>query len=384
MKKLFYVGLIVLAIFEFVKVYWIMPLSGSQQMETVNLAYFLHTYRWYFRVTITLMILVGTFHAFKARRKWIPSLAVIPVLLLIYFFNFRMSADKMFLPPKALKFFGRAENTLSDSTLVLAIDYEGEAKAYPVRFIVYHHQVRDTLGDKQVMVTYCSVCRTGRVFEPLINGKTENFRLVGMDRFNAMFEDATTKSWWQQSTGEAITGPLKGQTLPEFPSQQLSVNKFFTLYPFGKIMQAEKESRTFYDSLGKFESGTSKGKLTQTDSLSWKEKSWVIGLSIENHTKAYDWRDVTTQRIIHDKLNGIPVLLALSDDGQSFTAFQRTSNDQFFQINNDTLYTTEGIYDFSGRSLRGTGQLLKVKAYQEFWHSWRTFHPNTERYSVPQ
>ncbi len=384
MKKLFYVGLIVLAIFEFVKVYWIMPLSGSQQMETVNLAYFLHTYRWYFRVTITLMILVGTFHAFKARRKWIPSLAVIPVLLLIYFFNFRMSADKMFLPPKALKFFGRAENTLSDSTLVLAIDYEGEAKAYPVRFIVYHHQVRDTLGDKQVMVTYCSVCRTGRVFEPLINGKPENFRLVGMDRFNAMFEDATTKSWWQQSTGEAITGPLKGQTLPEFPSQQLSVNKFFTLYPFGKIMQAEKESRTFYDSLGKFESGTSKGKLTQTDSLSWKEKSWVIGLSIENHTKAYDWRDVTTQRIIHDKLNGIPVLLALSDDGQSFTAFQRTSNDQFFQINNDTLYTTEGIYDFSGRSLRGTGQLLKVKAYQEFWHSWRTFHPNTERYSVPQ
>ena len=383
MKKLFYVGLIVLAIFEFVKVYWIMPLPGSQQMETVDLAYFLHTFRWYFRVIITLMILVGTFHALKARRKWIPSLVVIPVLLLIYFFNFRMSADKMFLPPKALEFFGRAENTLSDSTLVLAIDYKGEAKAYPVRFIVYHHQVRDTLGDKQIMVTYCRVCRSGRVFEPLINGKSENFRLVDMDRFNAMFEDATTKSWWQQSTGEAITGPLKGQTLPEFPSQQLSVNKFFTLFPFGKILQAEKESKTFYDSLGKFERGTSKGDLTQTDSLSWKEKSWVIGLSIENHTKAYDWRDVTTQRIIHDKLNGIPVLIALSSDGQSFTAFQRTSNDQFFKINNDTLFTTDGIYDFSGRSLRGTGQLSRVKAYQEFWHSWRTFHPNTERYSVP-
>lgn len=44
MKKLFYVGLIVLAIFEFVKVYWIMPLPGSQQMETVDLSYFLHTY----------------------------------------------------------------------------------------------------------------------------------------------------------------------------------------------------------------------------------------------------------------------------------------------------------------------------------------------------
>ncbi len=36
MKKLFYVGLIVLAIFEFVKVYWIMPLSGSQKMDPLG------------------------------------------------------------------------------------------------------------------------------------------------------------------------------------------------------------------------------------------------------------------------------------------------------------------------------------------------------------
>ena len=42
------------------------------------------------------------------------------------------------------------------------------------------------------MVTYCTVCRTGRVFSPIVEGQPETFRLVGMDHFNAMFEDEGT------------------------------------------------------------------------------------------------------------------------------------------------------------------------------------------------
>ena len=99
----------------------------------------------------------------------------------------------------------------------------GEAKAYPIQFLGYHHQVQDTVGGKPMMVTYCTVCRTGRVFEPVVNGKHEKFRLVGMDHFNAMFEDVTTKSWWRQVSGEAITGKLKGQQLPEVHSTQTSL-----------------------------------------------------------------------------------------------------------------------------------------------------------------
>ncbi len=80
--------------------------------------------------------------------------------------------------------------------------------------------MRDTVGGAPVMVTYCTVCRTGRVYNLVVNGNSEIFRLVGIDQFNAMFEDATTKSWWQQATGMAISG---GTTLPEIPSQQLTL-----------------------------------------------------------------------------------------------------------------------------------------------------------------
>ena len=107
----------------------------------------------------------------------------------------------------------------------------GIVKAYPIRFMSYHHQVQDTVGGMPLIITYCNVCRTGRAFLPVVRGQHERFRLVGMDHYNAMFEDATTGSWWRQSTGEAVAGPLKGQVLPEAESMQLTVKKLFELYP---------------------------------------------------------------------------------------------------------------------------------------------------------
>lgn len=356
-----------------------MPMPGSQQIDTIDIAYFLHTYRWFFRIVFGIMILGGSAKAFQSRKRWIPALSVFPVIVIVYYFNFEMTADRRFLQPEKLVFKSSSENILNDSSVVIAVSHEGEAKAYPIRFIVYHHQVRDTIGGKPIMVTYCSVCRTGRVYEPVVKGEDENFRLVGMDHFNAMFEDEATKSWWRQSTGEAITGSLKGSVLPEVESIQVTLNKFFFLHPFGKVMQAEELSKQSYDTLGRFEKGKSKGKLTRTDSLSWKNKSWVIGIQIDEKTKAYDWNDLKSMRVIHDKFLNTPLVVALSEDDQSFAAFQRNSHDEIFILRNDSLVSDKNKYDFAGRNSNGS-KIKSIKAYQEFWHSWKTFHPDTEVY----
>ena len=136
-----------------------------------------------------------------------------------------------------------------------------EARAYPIQLIGYHHQVRDTVGNTPLMVTYCTVCRTGRVYSPLVNGKPETFRLVGMDHFNAMFEDETTKSWWQQATGVAIAGPLKGKHLVEIPSRQASLASWIHYHPNSTIMQADTSFQKDYDDLADFDKGTIKGHL---------------------------------------------------------------------------------------------------------------------------
>lgn len=383
MKKLFYFGLLGLGLFEIFKVYFIMPMPGSQQIESIDIAYFLHTYRWYLRALFGLMIIIGSVSAFRIKWWWLPIIPLLAVLYIIYTFNFEMVADQMFLEPKTLSFKNRSENLLGDSSLVIGVAHNGEAKAYPVRYILYHHQVRDTVGGKAVMVTYCNVCRTGRVFEPIVNGNPENFRLVGMDHFNAMFEDSSTKSWWRQATGEAVAGPLKGSALPELESVQVSTSKFFWMYPFGTVMDPDKSVAKYYDSLGRFESGKSKGKLTRPDSVSWKEKSWVVGIQQNGVSKAYDWIELKEKKVVNDKLGDVPIVLVLSDDSQSFAAFVRPSESEIFTVHNDTLRTSKAAYDFAGKLVMtdsaSVSPLKRIIAYQEFWHSWKTFHPETLR-----
>jgi hypothetical protein len=201
-----------------------------------------------------------------------------------------------------------------------------------------------------------------------------------MDHFNAMFEDASTGSWWRQATGEAIVGKLKGTMLPEIFSNQMTVSTWFELHPQGKVMQADESFLTTYDSLARYEQGQSKGSLTRTDTLSWKDKSWVVGIQIGNFCKAYDWNDLTKEGIINDSVGQTPIVLTIASDGKSFAAFERPAG-KLFTMNYDTIFSDGVAYDFSGKDYNApANKLRRINAYQEFWQSWVTFHPNTQQY----
>ncbi len=379
MKKIFFIGIIGLLLFEVLNVYLIMPMPGSQKMDSIDAAYFLYRLRWVFRILFGLMILLGLIMA-KFKKKWVPLVPLIILAAIIYMANFYMAADHMFYKPKQVLMANAGANKTDTSGLVIGIVNNGEAKAYPIRFLGYHHQVYDSIGGKPVMVTYCTVCRTGRVYEPTVNGKQEQFRLVGMDHFNAMFEDATTKSWWQQATGQAITGQLKGQRLPEFFSTQTSLAEWLQLNPSSLVMQADQAFRDDYDSTYKFENGTSKSKLTGTDSLSGTDKSWVIGVKAGSERKAYDWNKLKDKRLIQDKLGNTPVLLVLASDDKSFFAFERPDDKTMFTLQNDTLINNGHHYTINGKGIGTNSSLKPLPAYQEFLHSWRTFNTSSAMY----
>jgi hypothetical protein len=376
MKKYFWFGLIGLLLFEIANVYFIMPMPGSQQMNSIDLAYFLYKWRWIFRGLFAALIFIGLFRS-QWKRKWLLFFPIAIVAIVIYMANFKMAADAMFKQPKQLLLVSAASNKVDSNRLVLGVSINGEAKAYPIRFLGYHHHIQDTVGGKPIMVTYCTVCRTGRVFEPIVNGKKEKFRLVGMDHFNAMLEDATTKSWWRQVTGEAIAGKLKGQQLPEVYSTQTSLADWLQLNPGSLIMQADTNFIKSYDSTFKFESGASKSKLTGTDSLSWKDKSWVIGVKAGKESKAYDWNQLKKEKLIQDKIGVTPVLIVLSKNDKSFFAFERPNENSIFNLSGDTLLFDNHKYRIDGKGIDTSFSLKPLPASQEFWHSWRTFNPGT-------
>lgn len=378
MKKLFWLGTIGLVLFEIANVFFVMPMPGSQRMNSIHLAYFLYNWRWVFRILFLLMILNGLFLS-RWKRKWWWALPIIIVLAIIYLTNFKMAADHMFRKPKSMFLVSPPTNLVDTNRLIIGVNINGQAKAYPIQFLGYHHLVMDVIAEKLVMITYCTVCRSGRVFEPIVNGKREEFRLVGMDHFNAMFEDKTTKSWWRQETGEAIEGKLKGQRLPEVFSRQTSLAKWLQLYPNSLIMQPDPSFIKAYDSSFKFESGKSKSRLTGTDSLSWNEKSWVVGITIGKESKAYDWNQLRAERIINDRVNTMPIVLVLADDDKSFFAFERPDTSKFI-LSGDTLINANKKYRIDGMAFNANSSLKPLPAYQEFWHSWMTFHSNTGKY----
>ncbi|HEY9486888.1 MAG TPA: DUF3179 domain-containing (seleno)protein, partial [Chryseosolibacter sp.] len=128
----------------------------------------------------------------------------------------------------------------------------------------------------------------------------------------------------------------------------------------------------------RFERGKSKGQLTRSDTVSWNEKSWVVGVQIDNRAKAYDWNELKAKRVIHDKIGSTPIAVALASDDESFIAFERNADEQFVE-RNDSLVSSLHTFDFAGRSSDGSRARL-LKSYQEFWHSWKQFHPETEAY----
>ena len=380
MKKAFVIGVIGLLLFELANVYFIMPLPGSQRMRSVDFAHLLFTSRWWIRGLFGLLVLIGLAPAWRTVgwRRWLVPASLVLLAAVTYMANFKMAADQMFKQPTSLVMQPAARNRVPLDRLVVGIEINGDARAYPLRFIGYHHQVRDVVGGQPVLVSYCTVCRTGRVFVPAVDGKLEAFRLVGMDHFNAMLEDSSTGTWWRQANGEAVVGDRKGTMLTEVPSVQVTLDQWLALHPNTLIMQGDSVFEAQYAKDYAFERGTSRKKLTGTDTLSWRDKSWVVGLTVNGRSKAYDWNQLRHDRIIHDDVGGVPIVIVLARDTTSFFAFERPNAETLFSLRGDSLVTASRAYALTGRG--ASGQLKPLRASQEFWHSWRTFQPATERF----
>jgi hypothetical protein len=353
MRRLFILGFLVAVITEILRVYFIMPMPGSQSLNFIQWAYFIHQWRWIFRILGVALMFVGFLSIWKQRPILTFSLLTV-YLAVTLLFNFKLSADKMFYQPANLQYETASQSTLDSQKWVLGFHWKGESKAWPIQYLAYHHQVRDVVGGEPVMVTYCSVCRTGRVFSPKVDGVLEQFRLVGMDHFNAMFEDSKTGSWWRQVNGLCIAGPLKGKKLTEMVGVQTPLNGWLSRYPDSKIMKADPSFQHEYDDLEGFDEGTLISSLEGTDSGSWNDKSWVLGAIVQGRAVCWDWKNLKANGPSEIQIHGKTYRAQILSDGKQFKVeYLRNFN------------VTEKMVS------------VEVPSYQEFWHSWSTFHPNT-------
>jgi hypothetical protein len=95
---------------------------------------------------------------------------------------------------------------------VIGVTIGGQARAYPLRLLVWHEVVNDTLGGVPIAVTYNALCDSAVVFRRTLRGRTLTFGVSGIlyDSNLVMYDrepDPTAESLWSQLLFKAVTGP---------------------------------------------------------------------------------------------------------------------------------------------------------------------------------
>jgi hypothetical protein len=386
---IFWWGFILLILPGLVHAYLLMPFPGSQDLNAITVCYYLEKIVNPLRIVGVLLVVWYLFKYYAKNSTKGKIVKVIVLLLCVgsfYFTDIAYKAEAMFKETASAKFANGLTNRVPLNFLVIGVINNGVAKAYPVVYLGYHHKVQDQVGEVPVLVTYCTMCRTGRVYSPVINGVRQNFRLVGARHYNAIIEDESTKTWWYQATGNAAVGELKGKQLKELPYEQSTLGAWLQKHPTSLIMQPDKLYTTDYADLKNYDriqiidrDSTFKNK----DSLI--KKSWVLGVIVNGQARAYDWRHLNNKRLLNDELDHNSLLIGIEKDSLTYHAWNSTIKGKtlHFNLDNNGLLTDEetaSVWDWDGVCTSGPQkgqQLTKIQAYQEYWRSWKHFHPST-------
>lgn len=256
------------------------------------------------------------------------------------------------------KFWSReeAEKFLKDDDVVLGLEFEGEARAYPLRILNWHEIVNDTVNGKPVLVTYCPLCYTGIAFKREIEGAAVEFGVSGklynnnLLMYNRPNDSIEEENLWSQQIGEAVTGPLTGTKLEQIIIDTVFWKDWKTKYTDTKVLSTDTGHARNYNAnpYGNYEFDTEIifPISSKDDRLAPKAK--IYGIEIDGKFKAYPQDKLKRGKVFTDELAGETIKISVDDAGRVRMTHAKTGQELVWQIS--------------------------------FWFSWVAFHPNTEVY----
>jgi hypothetical protein len=126
---------------------------------------------------------------------------------------------------------------LRDREPVIALEVDGEVRAYPIQILMWHEIVNDEVGGTPVTVTFCPLCNTAIVFDRRVGGRLLDFGTTGnLRNSDLVMYDRQTESWWQQFSGEAIVGELTGTRLRQLAARIVAWRDFRSDHPGGQVL----------------------------------------------------------------------------------------------------------------------------------------------------
>lgn len=298
---------------------------------------------------------------------------------------------------------------------VIAVEINGEAKAYSLNILTMHEIANDKLGGQPILVTYCPLCNSGIVYSRKLNvgGKEEilEFEPSGMLRNSDMVMlDRKTESLWQQLLGKGIVGKYTNAQLNIIPSLIISVDEFFSRYPKGKILSKETGFVASEKQYGKNPYVKYDGKNAPIQYFFDRDKvdkrlpalERIVDIEHNGDYKIYSFTSVAKKGVLNDTFKGTNVVLfyqsgtisvldekdiSKSKDVGSVTVFKSKLNNKLLTFKKDKKFIidtqTNSKWDITGYCFRGKlkGSQLKIEPHSNhFAFAWLAFHPESEIY----
>jgi len=295
---------------------------------------------------------------------------------------------------------------LDGAEAVVALEVNGDARAYPVRILIWHEIVNDVVGGVPVSVTYCPLCNSAATFVREVNGVRTTFGTSGLLYSSALvMYDRATESLWTHFDGKAVVGVLTGQQLEWVASPLLSWADFRSTYPDGLVLDETEtgHSRSYgrnpYD--GYDDPGTQpflfRGPID--DRALAKER--IVGISIGDETKAFTLSSVSggMAQATNTEVGSIPLAIfwksgqaSALDEGRIEDGRDVGSVGVFRTDLDDTFLTFSSVGDrfeddqtgsswlITGEAVDGPLQgkvLERVPHLDTFWFAWATYRPDT-------
>lgn len=207
--------------------------------------------------------------------------------------------------------------------------------------------------------------------------------------------DRETGTLWSHLTGEAISGPLQGQTLTMLQSvPKVKWETWRDAFPHTQVLSVNGQEDLIRDAYTEYHISDRTGLFeTQNQDARLRPKDMVIGVKVDQHTKAYPlgnthWKNAQNKQsiqLIQDDINGIPIVVYFDANTHATAVYDRRHNGQ-------TLTFSSLIKNHMARDTHAqqwnmlTGQgprnqsLVAIPHLRAYWFAWVDFYPQTHLY----
>ena len=289
---------------------------------------------------------------------------------------------------------------------VVALEIDGDARAYPIRAMVWHEIVNDTVGGVPVSVTYCPLCNSAATYVREINGVKTTFGTSGRLFASALvMYDRATESLWTHFDGRAVVGVLAGTELESIPSPLLAWGDFRENFPTGQVLDWTRTGhRRNYGRnpyVGYDDPDTNPFLFRGTVDDRARAKQRVVGIAIGDAATAFTLESISggEARATNATVGERPVVIfwkagqssALETldqfsgrDVGSVGVFDPVVDGELLSFGADgdrfVDLETSSVWTIAGEAVDGPlagAQLERLDHLDPFWFAWATYQPDT-------